>query len=138
MGTNFWGKLVLVVVVVFELLGAGAILGYRYAEGRCAVEKSADVAAATKQFNEDLRAAKDSAAAAETAARAAAERETTAKNKLSITLRKIRNATLPIACVPDDLRLRVNEAIGAINDYRYPAAGDPGRLPVALPGPAAP
>ena len=109
----------LVLLVLFGAVGTAAFkygdtFGFDRAETARAHSQDAAIAALDKQL--DL--ANQRAVAAQTAAAAAANREAAAKATLETTLKGIQNAPpVPATCLPADLRMRINNAIDAINSY---------------------
>lgn len=101
------------------------------ADQRDVAQRAADA------YSAELAAAADRALAAEAASREAIDRLENARRIVAPTIREVRYAQpVPVACVPDDLRLRVNAAVRAINAGEDPHAADPGGVPDPVPAAA--
>lgn len=130
-----------VAVVAF---GAGTWIGHQdvYKERQHTAEVSAqcledqrDVAQrAADAYSAELAAATDRAVAAEAASRAAADRLRKARSEAVTKIVEVRRADpIPVACITDDLRVRINAAVAAINAGQDSTVADSGLVPVRVP-----
>lgn len=102
---------------------------------QCLDDQRAVAVAAAEAYSKELEAASARAMAAEAASRASADQLNQARRSAAAKITEVRRAQpFPVACITDDLRLRVNAAVAAINSGRNPIAVDPGGMPISMPG----
>ena len=128
--------LVGVVLAVATALMYGYHMGDVNGANRVEARNSKDKDSVVEALREQLKAASNRADAAETIARKIADQNAAFQTSFTPLLRSIRDAKpVPIECVPDDLRVRVNAAVSAINQYHPGSKTDFSiRMPSKLPG----
>lgn len=122
------------------LAALGAVAGWSYHLGdqaganRVEAHYSVVKDKATDLLGRQLEAANERAVAAESQARAAADRQAAAQAKSISLLEDIRNAPrISPACFSPDFRMRVDADIRALNEYGNPKTGNAGGVPATVP-----